>query len=113
MKYICNGQIIIVVGVKIETSFRIGFNHFAAKLVCFVRIKNSQRIGQHDTVDIEFQQFGNHKMNVIFRIAHTVRPVFEIYIHPDSKLISVINRLFYVFDMLLRSFSQLLGNVFV
>ncbi len=98
---------------EIEPAFRISFDHFAAKLVGFVRIENAQRVGQHDAVDVEFQQFGNHKMNVIRRITHAIRPVFEVNIHPDPQVSSVINRSFDVFNMLFRTFAKLLRNMFV
>ena len=75
------------------------------------RIENTQSIGQHIALNRSGLQ-GVHHLEYIFRrIFHTIAPIFQIDIDLNSLTMSIVNGIFDVIEMLLRSLLQLMGTM--
>ena len=73
-------------GVKVETKGRIARRHLPADALRRPRIEDPQRIGAQKTFDRKIRKTLHHRMDVIRRVLHAVRPVLKIEIHPHAPI---------------------------
>ena len=110
-QHIGDGQVVIVVGMKIEMSIGIALLHFAHKLNNLQRIENAQRIGQHEAADAGAAECIHQLEHILGRILHAVAPVFQIDIDLHVKPFGIIYHGLDVGNVLLRRLLQLVGAV--
>ena len=103
-KHVGNSQIVIVMCMKIEMKVGIASYHFFAKQTGFVWIENSQSVGKHEAFNVFVFQRIHHEKNIILRIAHSIRPVFEVDIYSNAHIAGICQYLLYIGNMFLRCF---------
>ena len=90
---------------------RVTILHHFAECSGLPGIQDTQGIREHHPADTFIPQTGDHEMDIIPGMAHTVRPVFQVYINPDAHFPCLTDHIFYVRKVLLRSFPELLSVV--
>ena len=71
-------EIVIVVGMEVETDSRITFHHLPAELARLGRIQDAQRVGQHDPLDGRVLQGVDEIEHIFRRVDHPVGPVLQV-----------------------------------
>src|SRR5664280_897466 len=92
---------------KIKMKRRIFVNNFFAEAESLFRVENTQSIRKHKSLDIFILQRINQIKYILFRMDHTVRPVFEININLHVSLFCLPQYVLNIMDMSLGSFFQL------
>ena len=102
-----SGQVIVVVGMKIEIQFRIAGDHIQAEIIGLLLVQDPQGIGQHEPVDAFILQCIQHLVHVFGRVAHAVGPVLEIDVHSDAHLPGKGQHIFHIGNVFFGGFPEL------
>jgi hypothetical protein len=88
-----------------------GVGHQADVARGLVRREGPQRVGQVDALDGQLAQRLHHREDVVEGIAHAVRPVFEVDVHRDARLVGGEDRLLHALAVLLGCLAELFAAV--
>ena len=110
-QHVAHSQIIIIVRMEVKMCIRIPFLHLPHILYHLQRIQDSQCIGQHIAFDTRFLQAIHQLKHIVGRILHSIAPVFQIYVHVDILLVSIVYYVDDIRDVLFRSFFKLLRTM--
>ncbi len=96
---------------KIEMQRRITCDHLSTELSCFIGIQHTQRIWKHKPLHRLLFQSVHHVKHIIFRVSHAVGPVLQIEVHRQSHGTCRGNTFFYILQMFVGRFAQLIGTM--
>ena len=106
-----DGQVVVVVGMKIEVSIGIAAVHLTEKLNDLQRIHDAERIRQHEAAHRGVDECVHQLIYIFGRVLHAARPVFQIQIDLNAFAMGIGHFLPNVADVLLGSLPQLLTTV--
>ena len=110
-KGICDSKSVVVVGVEVETQFRITAAHQRTQLLRLPRVEHAQGVGEHEPADRKLPKRIQHSKHVLRRIYDSVRPVLKVQVGTQSLVQCQLKHFFNISNMLLHRLPQLLAEV--
>ena len=95
-------KIVIVMGVEIKLEPRVATDHLMTEIIGLIWIQNTESVRQHKPFDRSVDEALHQRMNVIWRVDHSIGPVLEVNIDVNILRTGVGDNLFDLLKMLLR-----------
>ena len=111
LQYICCSKVVVVMPMEIKMNAWIAGDDLSDEISHFLRLENTQRIGQHNSFNRLCCQKIQVLKNIFRRIPHAVAPIFQVNITFDSFLLCLRKNSRYFCKMLFRCFLQLVLQV--
>ena len=94
-------------GMELKLRSGITVGHGFHVLIRVEGIENAQRIRQQISQDALVFECVHHVPDIVATVAHSLRPILEIEVHIHALGMGISDHIFYISDMLLRRFLQL------
>ena len=105
------GQVVVVVGMKVEPQVGVAATHGPAIFQGLERVENAQRVGQHEPLYGFVLQLVDQLVDILRRVLYAVRPVLEVEVDFQSGFPRLSYGCLDVDDMLLYRLFELEGAV--
>ena len=108
---VAHGQVVVVMGMEVEVRIGIAAQHLTEELDDLQGVHDAQRVGQHEAAHGCIDERIHELIDVLGRVLHAARPVFQVQVHADALVVGLAQRGLNVGNMSLGRLAQLLATV--